>query len=64
MNKTAIYVMKRYVQGRISLSLAAKLLDKNVHEILYLAEKYGIKGGATVEQLEFELSEKNAEKLK
>ncbi|MBI2597705.1 MAG: hypothetical protein HYW50_00745 [Candidatus Diapherotrites archaeon] len=56
------YAMKLYEQGRISLSLTAKLLDKNVHEILYLAEKYGIKTGGTLEQQE--ISEKNAKKLK
>ena len=37
------YVMCLYKKGRISLSLAAKLLGKSVHDVLRLALEKGIK---------------------
>ncbi len=55
------YVMELYEGGRISLGMAAELLDKNVHDIIRLARRRGIRVGATEEQQI--TSEKTAEKL-
>lgn len=55
------YAMQLYKDGRISLSMAARLLDKSTHDVLLLAEKHWIKTGATIKQQE--ASEKTAKKL-
>lgn len=44
------YVMQLYRAGRVSLSRAAQLLDRNVHDVMLLVEKHGVKAGATVQQ--------------
>jgi predicted HTH domain antitoxin len=44
------YVMELYEKGRISLSMAADLLDRNVHDIIRLAQMRGIRAGASEEQ--------------
>ncbi len=56
------YVMELYGKGRISLSRAADLLDKNVHDIIQLAQRRGIRVGATEEQQK--ASEKTARELR
>ena len=33
------YVMELYEKGRISLSMAAYLPNKNVHDIIYISQK-------------------------
>ena len=53
--------MNMYEEGRISLSMAAELLDKSVYDILRMAQKRGIKVGASEEQQM--VSEKTAEGL-
>lgn len=55
------YVMELYEKGRVSLSMAAALLDKNVHEIVRIAQRKGIRVGATEEQQK--ASEKIASEL-
>ncbi len=55
------YVMGLYEKGRISLSMAADLLDKNVHDIIRIAQKRGIRVGATEEQQK--VSEETAKEL-
>lgn len=56
------YVMKLYRDGRISLSRAAKMLGKSVHDVMLLAEREKAKTGATLEQQE--KSERTAKTLR
>jgi hypothetical protein len=46
----AHYLMKLIVEGRISITKAAELLDTTVYDIYALAESHGIELGATDEQ--------------
>ncbi|MDO8428671.1 MAG: hypothetical protein Q7S92_05660 [Candidatus Diapherotrites archaeon] len=55
------YVLELYASGRITLTRTAELLNKNVHEVLQLAGKKGVKTGANSEQQR--QSAKTAEKL-
>ena len=55
------YILSLYEKGRVSLSLAAELLDKSVHDILRLCSEKGIRTGADQEQQKS--SEKIANKL-
>ena len=55
------YVMELYENGRISIVMAAKLLDKNVHDIIRLAQRRGIRVGANEDQQM--ASKKTAEKV-
>jgi len=43
-------ILELYEKGRISLGMAADLLDKNVHDIIQFAQIRGIRVGATEEQ--------------
>lgn len=56
------YVIDLYKEGRISLSRAAELLNKNVHDIIYIAKKRGVSAGSNEAQQEW--SRKTAEKIK
>jgi len=55
------YVLKLYSEGRISLSKAAKLLDKSVHDVIQISRKKGIRAGATDQQQK--QSQKTAEQI-
>jgi len=55
------YVIELYSTGRISLSRAASLLDKSVHDVIRIAQKRGIRIGATEEQQR--ASEETAKKI-
>jgi len=55
------YIMELYEKGRISLSMAAYLLNKNVHDIIYISQKRGIRVGADEEQQK--ASEKTARRM-
>jgi predicted HTH domain antitoxin len=56
------YVIELYKEGRISLGRAAELLNKSVHDIIYIAKKKGVSTGASEAQQEW--SRKTAEKIK
>jgi len=43
-------ILELYEKGWISLGMAADLLDKNVYDIIRLAQIRGIRVGATEEQ--------------
>jgi hypothetical protein len=56
------YVLQLVAAGRISAGRAADLLDVAVYDIYRLAEKHGIRLGATTAQIR--KAEQTAEKLK
>lgn len=55
------YVMKLYGEGRVSLSKAAEVLRKSVHDVLLLAQKNGVK--ARISEEAGKASRKTAEAL-
>ena len=60
------YVLELYLKGRLSLSNAAEILDKSVHDILRLVQELGLESGLerklTKEQ--YEISKKTVKLLK
>ena len=46
------FVLEQYIQGKISLSKAAELLDMTVYDILRILKSKGLKTGASEQQRE------------
>ena len=55
------YVLELLKEGRISIETATRLLRVNIHEIYRIAEKHGVRLGATLHQYKKGLE--NAEKF-
>ncbi len=55
------YCLELYGNGELSLSKTAQLINKSVYEVIRLAQKKGIKTGATLQQQQ--LSSKKAKEL-
>ncbi len=45
------YVLDLVAEGRISIGKAAEMLKKNIYDLYRIAQKHGIKLGATQEQI-------------
>lgn len=46
------FVLEQYIQGKISLSKAAKLLDMSIYDILRILKSRDLKAGASKQQRE------------
>ncbi len=45
------YILELIVQGRITIGKASELMNKTVYDVQRIAQKHGVKIGATAEQI-------------